>query len=367
MNKKVSLLILVCLFYVNVTSAQDITSFKYSVSDFSPIDLLVESDKTNYGSVSNITRSSGKNVFLKVMPSVVKVLTNEGSGSGVILSNEGKALILTNFHVIDGYSEVGLQFANDADKEGVTLGTVVKFDEIKDLALIKVNEKRADIIPVSVASAPIFVGDDVHAIGHPLGEDWTYTRGYVSQKRANYSWQTSPTKHHVASVIQTQTPINPGNSGGPLVNNQGELVGINTFGNSKAQGLNYSIANESVQRFLQSDTSVQRKVILESGFGVILDTRDANKNGDPDGYQFDGNGNDITDLILIDDNEDLVADMIMIDKNENDIFEVVIIDFVEKSENYIVYKFDRDEDGTVEAIGFDFDMDGEIDKIIPAD
>ena len=76
----------------------------------------------------------------------------------------------------------------------------------------------------------LFVGADVHAIGHPFGEDWTYTRGYVSQLRDQYGWKSDLGKHHVADVIQTQTPINPGNSGGPLFSEIGEVVGVTTFG-----------------------------------------------------------------------------------------------------------------------------------------
>ncbi len=84
--------------------------------------------------------------------------------------------------------------------------------------------------PLAVAgSSAVQVGSDVHAIGHPTGEAWTYTRGIVSQIRRDYEWQAEDKVLHKATVIQTQTPINPGNSGGPLLDDNLEIVGINSF------------------------------------------------------------------------------------------------------------------------------------------
>jgi hypothetical protein len=95
------------------------------------------------------------------------------------------------------------------------------------------------------------VGEDAHAIGHPRGQMWTYTKGYVSQLRTRFEWN----KVHVADVIQTQTPINPGNSGGPLINDQGRLIGINSFKDEKSPGLNYAVAASEVKAFLQRSGS----------------------------------------------------------------------------------------------------------------
>jgi hypothetical protein len=97
----------------------------------------------------------------------------------------------------------------------------------------------------------VAVGADVHAIGHPTGETWTYTRGLISQIRKDYEWVAGEKKalKHKGHVIQHQTPINPGNSGGPLLNESGEIVGVNTFG-ADGEGLNFAVAGDEVQRFM---------------------------------------------------------------------------------------------------------------------
>jgi len=91
---------------------------------------------------------------------------------------------------------------------------------------------------------------DVHAIGHPIGETWTYTTGIISQYRQAYEWQAKndPIKHK-ANIIQTQTPINPGNSGGPLLSDSGNLIGVNSFA-AGGEGLNYAVSVDEVRRFL---------------------------------------------------------------------------------------------------------------------
>jgi hypothetical protein len=95
----------------------------------------------------------------------------------------------------------------------------------------------------------VAVGSDVHAIGHPTGESWTYTKGFVSQIRQGYEWSTEDGMAHRADVVQTQTPINPGNSGGPLLSDQGRLVGINSF-KAEGEGLNFAVSVGEVRSLL---------------------------------------------------------------------------------------------------------------------
>lgn len=102
------------------------------------------------------------------------------------------------------------------------------------------------------SSAEIEVGADVHAIGHPTGEAWTYTRGVISQVRRDYPWTSSATnKEHRATVIQTQTPINPGNSGGPLLSDRGTILGVNSF-KAEGEGLNFAVSVGEISRFLST-------------------------------------------------------------------------------------------------------------------
>ena len=197
------------------------------------------------------------NVYQQASPAVVLVITELGLGSGVVVSADGK--IVTNAHVVQGSDEVGVVFKpkvegtklSDAD---VVVAKVVRRDEVADLALLQVPALPVNGKPLALGSlSSISVGADVHAIGHPTGEAWTYTRGIVSQVRRGYDWISRDGAEHKATVVQTQTPINPGNSGGPLLNDATEIVGINSFGN-EGEGLNFAISSDDVRSFLARAT-----------------------------------------------------------------------------------------------------------------
>jgi S1-C subfamily serine protease len=195
-------------------------------------------------------------IYKRFSRSVVLVLTKDGLGTGTLVGASGD--IITNFHVIKGAKDVGVIFkpiqeGQKPTKADLVRARIVKVDEVADLALIRVEKVPAGIEPMAIGDkSDVAVGDDVHAIGHPTGEAWTYTRGVVSQIRAAYEWTSDGTDvNHKANVIQTQTPINPGNSGGPLITSTGKLAGVNTF-KSKGEGLNFAIANDEVRRFIST-------------------------------------------------------------------------------------------------------------------
>jgi hypothetical protein len=105
------------------------------------------------------------------------------------------------------------------------------------------------------------VGSTVHAIGHPEAQFWSYTQGVVSQVRPDATWSYEDGMQHAGSVIQTQTPINPGNSGGPLLNDDGEVVGINSYGTENTQGLNFAVSVSEIKRFMAaSENRIAKKV-----------------------------------------------------------------------------------------------------------
>jgi S1-C subfamily serine protease len=192
-------------------------------------------------------------IYRTLSPSVVEVRTKDGLGSGSLVSTSGE--IITNWHVINGSTLVAVVFkpAIEGMKPGpddMKLGRVVKFDQVADLALVKVMEIPTGRTPIRLGdSSEIVVGADVRAIGHPHGNDRSYTKGFISQYRRGFEWAYDDKTQHKADVIQTQTPINPGNSGGPLISESSTLIGVNS-GKGEGEGLNFAVSVDNVRKFL---------------------------------------------------------------------------------------------------------------------
>ena len=197
-------------------------------------------------------------LFRRLAPSVALIVTDDAQGSASLIATKSIAgggrsgVLLTSAHVVGNAREVAVVFKPQKDGEKITrahaiLGRVRKLDTVRDLALIEVEN-----VPAYVAAIPlggmseVQVGADVHAIGHPKGQTWTYTKGLISQIRPDYKWGP-----HKVDVIQTQTPINPGNSGGPLISDGGKLIGVNFF-KQQGEGLNFAVAISDIERFLKA-------------------------------------------------------------------------------------------------------------------
>jgi len=192
-------------------------------------------------------------IYRTISPSVVEVRTKDGLGSGSLVSSSGE--IITNWHVVAGSTLVAIVFkpAIEGAKPGpddMKLGRVVKYDQVPDLALVKVTEIPSGRTPIRLGdSSEIIVGADVRAIGHRAGNEWSYTKGIISQYRRGFQWAYDDQVQHKADIIQTQTPINPGNSGGPLISESGTLLGVNS-GKAQGEGLNFAVSIDDVRRFL---------------------------------------------------------------------------------------------------------------------
>ena len=188
-------------------------------------------------------------LYRVIAPSVVRILTNSGSGSGSLIGNSGE--ILTSFHVVKGQTQVAVVFKPATEgaiptRDELKLGQVIKYDEVTDLALVRAADIPRGRLPISLGdSGDAAIGADVSAIGHPDDQAWTFTKGIVSQYRIGFEWL-----NHKADVIQTQTPINPGNSGGPLLSENGSLIGVNAFKRANSENLNFSVSVEEVKKFL---------------------------------------------------------------------------------------------------------------------
>jgi S1-C subfamily serine protease len=142
------------------------------------------------------------------------------TGSGFVINRDG--VILTNAHVISGAVRISVAFA---DNQTVT-GNVIGKDPDDDLALLKVNPDGLTLVPLILGdSSTVQVGDPTVAIGNPFGLARTLTTGVVSALQRSIQ---APNNFAIDNVIQTDAPINPGNSGGPLINAQGQVIGINS-------------------------------------------------------------------------------------------------------------------------------------------
>lgn len=144
-----------------------------------------------------------------------------GSGSGVVISPDG--YIATNNHVVAGADEVTVSFGN----RYTTKAKVISTDPSTDLAVLKVDEKNLDYMEFG-NSDDVKLGQWVLAVGYPLSLDATVTAGIVSAKGRAIGINRTKAANAVESFIQTDAAVNPGNSGGPLVNTNGQLIGINS-------------------------------------------------------------------------------------------------------------------------------------------
>ena len=163
----------------------------------------------------------------------------QGTGSGFILSTDGK--LLTNAHVIEGADSVNVTL-----KDGRTfVGEVKGTDPITDVAVIKIDATDLPIAPLGNTDG-LSPGQWAIAIGNPLGLDNTVTAGIISALDRS-STQVGISDKRV-QFIQTDAAINPGNSGGPLLNAQGEVIGMNTAIRANAQGLGFAIPIETAKR-----------------------------------------------------------------------------------------------------------------------
>ncbi len=158
-----------------------------------------------------------------------------GQGSGVLIDQKG--LVLTNAHVVDRVDQVTVTLADGEQSSGRVVGT----DSVTDLALVQLDEEVLDTKKALLGNSELLeVGDWAIALGTPYGLERTVTLGIISSLNRNISSLGFSDKR--LELIQTDAAINPGNSGGPLVNSQGEVIGINTLVRSgPGAGLGFAI------------------------------------------------------------------------------------------------------------------------------
>jgi S1-C subfamily serine protease len=208
-----------------------------TIDAIAPVHLANLSLQPNSAFAQDIDEQVNIRVYQQASPAVVSIDAGDGVGSGSIISRDG--LVLTNAHVVDGSRTVEVILADGRKFRGDVVGFGANG---LDLAVVKIQGQN-NLPTITLASTPVQVGQRAFAIGNPFGRfQGTFTTGIVSRLDKE------------RGLIQTDTAINPGNSGGPLLNSQGELIGVNTAIFSSPTGGNigigFAIAIDRVRPFL---------------------------------------------------------------------------------------------------------------------
>ena len=189
-------------------------------------------------------------------------------GSGVIYKkNDKDAYLVTNTHVINGASKVDIRLADGTKVPGEIVGS----DTFSDIAVVKISSEKVTTVAEFGDSSKLNVGETAIAIGSPLGSEYanTVTQGIISSLNRNVSLKSQDGQAISTKAIQTDTAINPGNSGGPLINIQGQVIGITSSkiasnGGTSVEGLGFAIPSNDAQNIikqLESDGKVTRPAL----------------------------------------------------------------------------------------------------------
>ncbi len=186
--------------------------------------------------------------------------TRDTVGTGVIVDESG--YVITNRHVVGGAQTVNVILANGKPASA----QVIAAETSLDLAILKLDTSaKLTALPLATDVADLMVGETVIAIGHPFGYTNTVSTGIISALNREI---TMPTGDVLTGLIQTDASINPGNSGGPLLNINGQVIGINVALRDGAQGIAFAINAATVEMVLNKHLNARRKVGVSHGLTV---------------------------------------------------------------------------------------------------
>jgi S1-C subfamily serine protease len=208
-----------------------------AVEQTGPAVVRIDSERTVTAQVPDVFNDPFFRRFAPSRPMPPRV--QEGTGSGFIIDANG--IILTNAHVVDGADQVRVTLKDGRTFDGKVLGT----DPVTDVAVVAIEAIDLPTVRLS-DSDQLQPGEWAIAIGNPLGLDNTVTAGIISATGRSSAQVRVPDSR--VSFIQTDAAINPGNSGGPLLNQRGEVIGMNTAIIGGAQGLGFAIPINTAKR-----------------------------------------------------------------------------------------------------------------------
>ncbi len=303
-------------------------------------------------------------LYRELSAGVVLVVADDGLGTGSVIDRDGR--IITNWHVVGDRETVGVifkpPFGEEIKPSDVYIGLIQKVDPVSDLALIRVLDPPQSLTVIELGHIQdVEVGADVHAIGHPSGEGWTYTKGVISQLRPGYSWPNNQGFMHKAMVIQTQTPINPGSSGSPLITEGHKIIGINSF-KKRGEALNFAVSVSDVRRFLETPgTPPPDREVGVADCKPRRDKRDTDGDGKIDRIRVDTTCDGRIDLVIVDEDSDGTSDYALADRDGDGKPDVKMVSSA-KDGRFDLWLFDSDGDGRFDTIGHDRDLDGKVER-----
>ena len=259
-NMKTIIIIISTLFLISCTTALN-TNQNTSDTDLdkqSSVNKSNENNKFENLQLLKAKESQLNTIYSTSLPSIVHIKVRQtvpgffqnqertGEGSGFIWDTEGN--IVTNYHVVASASIVDVEFADGSQYPAAVIG----LDPNSDLAIIKVNSNGKILTPLNLGdSTNVKVGNHTIVIGSPFGQEFSMSSGIVSAIKRTVPSQNA--MFSIPNVIQTDAAINPGNSGGPLMDIEGNVIGINSQIISRSggnQGIGFAIPINSVKKII---------------------------------------------------------------------------------------------------------------------
>lgn len=233
--------------------------------------------------------SADEKVYNKTIQSTVWIVTKTATGTGVLIDEKNR-LVVTNEHVVGTNKTVTIFFPVEVNKRRVAeskyylerrkslgiVGKVIATNSQRDIAIVQLASIPRGKKAIAIGK-PAQPGAEVHSIGNPGNSDalWVYTSGQV---RANYYRIFSTSKRRRMQVLETQSPINPGDSGGPIVNNNGELVGISQSFSTKGRLISHGVDISEITWFLDKTRDSNKNLVSNKKSSSSSDNKDTSNN-----------------------------------------------------------------------------------------
>ena len=238
-----------------------------------------------------------------VMVKNMKNGRENGSGSGFVYKKDDKyGYVMTNYHVVDGSTSVKIRTTSEEEFEGKVLGG----DEYIDIAVIRIPVEKVIAVAKIGSTETLKRGEQVFAIGTPVGEEYfnTVTSGYISGLNRKITVSVKTNNDWVQEVVQMDASINPGNSGGPLLNFNGEVIGVNSMKlvDSSIEGMGFSIKIEDAMKHVSTFEEEKNVVSAVGNLESLIPEEKAAIFRDPVGvrykYSFDDENSKLYDDLV---------------------------------------------------------------------